>query len=73
MNHENKYSIVLLDEDNYEISAYHANSLKDAKKIMEYMLSEKYAKSAETNHKAMGTHKAEVRNVNNECILDKFM
>ena len=72
MNQENKYRVLLLDEDGYEIGERPADNLKQAKTEMAYMLSDKYAQAGETTHKAMGTHKAEVRNAKGECILDDF-
>lgn len=71
---ESKYRVVLLDKDGFDIGGdYPADNLKEAKDRMAYLLSEQYARQgAESTHKAMGTHKAEVRNSQGECVLDAF-
>lgn len=73
MSQENKYRVTLLDTDGYEISESQADSLKEAKATMAYMLTDEYARGAETTHETMGTQKAEVRNTKGECILDGFL
>lgn len=70
---DTKYRCFLLDSSGYEISERPADNLKEAKATMGYMLSDEYARVAETTHETMGTHKAEVRNAKGECILDKFI
>ena len=73
MSQESKYRVVLLDADGYEISERPADNLNEAVVTLAYMLSEQYANVAETTHKAMGTHKVEVRNAKGDCILDDFL
>lgn len=70
---DTKYRCFLLDSCGYEISERPADNLKEAKATMGYMLSDEYARVAETTHETMGTHKAEVRNAKGECILDNFI
>lgn len=70
---DTKYRCFLLDSSGYEISERPADNLKEAKATMSYMLSDEYARVAETTPETMGTHKAEVRNAKGECILDKFI
>lgn len=72
MNQEAKYRVVLLDKDGYDIGQRTAENLKEAKQEMAYMLSDAYARIAETTHEATRTHKVEVRNAKGECVLDDF-
>jgi len=69
---ETKYRVVVLDVEGYEISDRPATNLKEAKAEMAYVLSDEYAQAAETTHEIMGTHKAEVRNAKEECLLDAY-
>lgn len=73
MNQESKYRVVLLDKDECELGECQADGLKGAKAEMRRMLSDDYAKAAETTHERMGTYKAEVRNATAECVADAFL
>ena len=67
-----EYITLLLDGDGFEIgSGPLVTNLKDAKGHAKYLLTDEYARAAETTHEAMGTAKVEVR-VNGECIWDAF-
>ncbi len=72
MKQESKYRAVLLDRDGCDISERPAENLKQAGELMRYMLSDQYAEAAKTTHEKMGTHKVEVRNASEECVLDDF-
>lgn len=68
-----KYLVVLLDKDGCHTSEREADNLKQAKKEADYLLSDDFAKSCETTHEALGTHKVEVRLASNgECVRDYF-
>lgn len=72
MGQETKYRVVLIDAEGYEIGERPADNLREARAEMRYMLSDQYAKVAETTHETMGTCKVEVQNARGECILDEF-
>lgn len=63
--------VILLDKNGYEITREERESIKDAKDRAKYLISDAYAKSAETTHENLGTDKVEIR-VNGECIYDWF-
>lgn len=68
-----KYQILLLDRDGCTIDAEReAPNLKQAKQWMKHLLSEEFARRAETTHQALKTEKAEVRDVDGNCVLDAF-
>lgn len=54
MNQESKFQVVLLDNDGYDLGERPAENLKEAKEQMRYLLSESYARAAETTHEDMG-------------------
>ena len=72
MSQDSKYRVILLDLEGYHLSERPADNLPEAKSTMAYMLSDAYARAAETTHEAMGSQKVEVRNAKDECVLDGF-
>lgn len=70
---ESKFRVVLLDAKGFNLGERPADNLKQARDAMRYLLSGQFAVVAETSHTAMGTHKAEVRNAKDECVLDAFL
>lgn len=73
MSNDSKYRVVLLGKDGCELGERPADSQKEGKSEMRYMLSDDYAKAAETTHDKMGTYKAEVRSASTgACVLDAF-
>lgn len=73
MRKDSKYRVVLLDDDACELGERPADNLREARSEMSYMLSDGYAKAAETTHENMGTHKAEVLDARGECVIDQFL
>ena len=68
-----KYKVVLLDKEGFEIGDREADNLKQSKEAATFLLSDDYARSAETTHASLGTHKVEVRLASTgECIKDYF-
>lgn len=67
------YTVILLDTDGYHTAERPAGNLKEAKQIAAYFLSPEFARSSESTHEAMRSHKAEVRNSMDECIYDRFL
>lgn len=68
-----KYQIFLLDKDGCTIGAEReADNLTQAKQWMSHLLSDEFARMAETTHQALNTEKAEVRTAAGECVLDAF-
>lgn len=65
------YTVVLLDNDGFEITSSLEDGLSNAKKIADYLLSIRYEKAVETTHEAMMTAKAEVRNASGVCVWDR--
>ena len=65
------YTVALLDSEGFEITSELAGSLAQAKKAAKYLISDDFAKSAETTREAMGAYKAEVT-VDGECVWDVF-
>lgn len=73
MGQESKFRVVLLDIGGYVLAERPAENLKEARTQMKHLLSEEYARGAETSHEKMRTEKAEVRNADGECVLDAFI
>lgn len=68
-----KYQIFLLDQDDCTIGAEReADNLTQARQKMGYLLSDNFARGAETTHLALRTEKVEVRNAAGDCVLDAF-
>jgi hypothetical protein len=70
---DSKYQIVLLDAEGFTLSDRPADNHKQAKNSMRYMLSDEFARMAETTHAIMGTYKVETRNSKGQCVLDQFI
>ena len=68
---DSKYRVVLLDQDGCEITERPADNNRQAKMEMRYLLSDDYATAIDSNHRVMGTFKAEVRNRKGECLSDQ--
>ena len=66
-----KIEAVVLDADGYEIDRAEYDTVKAAKERIKNVLGEDWARSSETTHEALGTHKGEVL-VDGECVWDKF-
>ena len=67
------YHVVLLDGLGYELTFGLREGRKAAVTYAKYLLSDAYAKTHGTSHEALGTHKAELRDVvSGECLCDKF-
>lgn len=70
---ESKYRVVLLNKDGHSIVDRDADTIKEAKKLAKYLLSDGYARyCAESTHLSLQTFKVEIRNRKGECLHDWF-
>ena len=64
------YKVILKDSGGYEIDSRPADNLKEAKNIAKYLLSDEFARMAESTHADLGTERVEVFNKAGECVWD---
>ncbi len=70
-----KYTILLLDARDEVLASNDADTKKEAISRAKYLLSADYARSCETTHEELGTHKVEVRTFDGyyRCVWDMFV
>jgi hypothetical protein len=69
---EHNYIITLLAIDGCEIAQRYDETLREAKKIAKYLISEDFARSCESTGAAMSFHKVEICNRAGDCLFDQF-
>lgn len=72
MRRESKYLVIVLDREGFTMSESEVETLKEAKARAKYKLTDDWARSCESTHENLGTHKVEIRNQDDECVWDKF-
>ena len=67
---ESKFRIVLRDANGFDICDREAESLREAKRLATYLLTDEFARLAEVTHERGDVETTVVLDQNDECVWD---